>query len=104
MKRNVLSQAVLYGMLDRLGFTHRRIPGSHVLFEHSLSNTWFAFPLQMKADSVLRGQLLAMRTILIGRGLVEPDEFERLLDRCRNGAARKPAKTKNGATRARARR
>lgn len=76
MMSDKVSPARLHQLLDDLGFSRRRVPGSHFVFRHPPSDTLILLPEQ-ENGFVPRTQVVAVRRMLIEKGLVEPDDFDR---------------------------
>jgi predicted RNA binding protein YcfA (HicA-like mRNA interferase family) len=79
MKNNVVPFATLQRVLTGLGFIETRVPGSHVVFEHSPSDTVFLFRPYRSRDKVTAADVIGVRKLLDERGLVEGETFDELL-------------------------
>ena len=64
--------------LRDLGFTQGTVPGSHTWYEHPASGTVIMARLHSPGDSVPWHTLVAARKLLTERGLVAPEDFDKL--------------------------
>lgn len=74
-------------VLADLGFVRGYTTGRHKVFEHEESDTVFLFRESAPQDIVGAIQVLGTRRILIERGLVDEDEFDRLLEQAQHVTA-----------------
>jgi hypothetical protein len=74
-------------LLDQ-GFTETVVPDSHIAFLHGDSDIDVRLPLYRPNQPVLPRHLVPVRTLLDGRGLLEAEEFDRLLQ---SAAVKQPA-------------
>jgi len=70
--------------LAELGFVRGYTTGRHKVFEHEESDTVFLFRESAPQDIVGAVQVLGTRRILIEKGLVDDDEFDRLLEQAQH--------------------
>ncbi len=70
--------AVFDKSLRRLGFTERKVPGSHMYYEHPASGTVVLARLHKPKDLVPWHTFASTRKILIERGVVTPEQFEKM--------------------------
>jgi predicted RNA binding protein YcfA (HicA-like mRNA interferase family) len=64
--------------LRDLGFSQTTVPGSHDYYEHPASGTLLMTRLHKPTDSVPEYTLSSTRETLVWRGLVTPEEFEKM--------------------------
>ena len=62
--------------LERLGFTHRAIPGSHHLFEHAGADTFIMLRPYEPRDPVETAGLAYVRHTLDQWGIMEREQFD----------------------------
>jgi predicted RNA binding protein YcfA (HicA-like mRNA interferase family) len=74
-----VSFAALEQVLVGLGFTVRKVPGSHTWFEHPGSNTRILLPPFRQEETVDQGNLVAVRRHLDEKGLMPRARFDELL-------------------------
>jgi hypothetical protein len=79
MKSNAFSFATLQQLLKGLGFVRKKVDGPQLVFEHSPSDTWFLFRAYKPRDKVTAADLIGVRKILDGRGVLDEDDFDELL-------------------------
>jgi len=76
---------ITYDDFDRLllqaGYIHGYTRGAHKLYEHTSSGTILLFPTMPGSTIVSDAHLVAARKLSVERGVVEEDEFDRLLER-----------------------
>jgi len=80
---NTISFARLRNLLMSLGFQETIVPQSHVVYEHSGSGTTLVFRLYQLDERVSWNDVAVARKFLTERGLLDEDEFERLLHEAR---------------------
>jgi hypothetical protein len=76
---NAITFAKLRDLLCRLGFSETVVPKSHILFEHAGGREKLFFRLYTPSEKLDPGDVLKTRRFLDEWGLLERDEFERLL-------------------------
>lgn len=80
-----MSNSITYATLDRvltdLGFVVTTVPNSHTLYEHAESGALIMLRLHRPNDPVDPGTLLVVRKTVVDRGVIEPEAFERLLQK-----------------------
>ncbi|MCI0407373.1 MAG: hypothetical protein L0191_02205 [Acidobacteria bacterium] len=64
--------------LDNLGFTQGTVPGSHAWYEHPSSGTVLMARLHRPKDPVPWHTLASARKLLTERGLIAPEDFDKL--------------------------
>jgi predicted RNA binding protein YcfA (HicA-like mRNA interferase family) len=77
-----MNDTVTFALFDKflhqLGFTECSVPGSHVYYEHPESGTVVMARLHNPKDLVPWHTFASTRKILIDRGVVTPEEFEKM--------------------------
>ena len=63
----------------RLGFIRKSTEGTQMLYQHSEKDTWILLPPYELEDEVRPVHLVAARRLLDERGLIEAEEFDRLI-------------------------
>lgn len=71
--------AALDQFLQKLGFEKIVVPKSHIGYTHPESDAAFMFRLYKPNDPVASHNRASVRTLLIDRGLIEPEDWDELL-------------------------
>jgi hypothetical protein len=79
MQKSAGSFATLQHLLEGLGFVRKKVDCPQLVFEHTPSDTWFLFRAYKPRDKVTAADLIGVRKILDGRGVLDEDDFDELL-------------------------
>ncbi len=83
----LVSFEALEHMLLQIGFVHGYTTGQHKLYTHKETDTIIALPPSRPGELAQPIYIVAIRKQLIDRGLVDDDEFDRLLEQARRVTA-----------------
>jgi predicted RNA binding protein YcfA (HicA-like mRNA interferase family) len=78
-----MTRRLSYGDLTRtlkdLGFRQESTEGDHLLFRNEPFDATIVLPLENPSEELRRQHLIATRRLLVERGVVSQDAFDRLL-------------------------
>ncbi len=74
-------------MLLEIGFIHGYTTGTHKLYTHEGTDTIIALPPSRPGELARPIHIVAIRRQVIDRGLVDEDEFDRLLEQAQHVTA-----------------
>jgi hypothetical protein len=79
MTKPAITFALLRQLLSDLDFTEVVVPKSHIGFHHAASGAEIFLPVYKPNQLVAPRHLLLARVMLDGKGLMDGDEFDRIV-------------------------
>src|SRR6188474_1209114 len=77
--RLAITYQKLKAKLTAHGFVEKRVPGSHIVMEHTPSHTQLLLPLLKSNSIVSSSQLAGIKRQIVTRGLIPVAEFEKFI-------------------------